>query len=719
MAVRSQAAPAVLSSFFVVLMAFSIGLAAQHSEGLDGEVRIEDARDDVEYNQSNVALGPVADAHPHVDVLNAWISNETVTEFEVGYQLQTWSDPFDTEGATSRFVQAVFVFGNVSYVISHGPGLDGHRCPPGTSAFGPGYGTSLTPDDECLDIEVEPELAIARVFVPKNVLHSAAFLEPQVGDVLTGFFVVARQLTGFGFALDRAPDAESAEDFRFRRGASERGGDLFLRTDVPVRASNGESTTMVFNVELGNEGDVDRVITLTAIEDNPGWAVRLPERMHVPADSSVRVPVILSMEFAHEHAKTEFFRVRAQSIDDARQWAEIELGVSWLDIPQPAGHHDRLWIHSYARNGEVRGVPFDEALGVVAAWMNAVPDDPNPRATDEPVPGRTVSADRDEISAPMPTETEWWFRLDPGLQIGLDPDISRRGSFVTELLSTAPATTAEMSVEVVYCDPSGTIPGEETTECGRSGPGSLVWLMTGQSVPRTLVANGPNAFAVELVPNATADLIPHQVGSFLELRVTLVTNTPQSMLYVGQPPTAELNPAESLLTLPLHEYHDPVDQTFLNVGTVSLEALDPYDKRVNPGRGSVFRFDVTNSGEAAHTMSLLAEGINTAWARVHEGSEITVPAHETKQVSLIVNAPDDAVAGERAELFLVAQSQQDQNVVALGRVRVTVIEMDVLDIPDEAASLSPATTDGSTPGFGTALLLLAIVVSFLVRRRRG
>ncbi|HEX9816927.1 MAG TPA: hypothetical protein VGB18_08095 [Candidatus Thermoplasmatota archaeon] len=719
MAVRSQAAPAVLSSFFVVLMAFPIGLAAQHSVGAGGEVRIEDARDDVEYSQSNVALGPVADAHPHVDVLHAWISNETVTEFEVGYQLQTWPDPFDTDGATSRFVQAVFVFGNVSYVISHGPGLDGHRCPPGTAAFGPGYGNSFTPDDECLHVEVEPELAIARVSVPKNVLHSASFLEPQVGDVLTGFFVVARQLTGFGYALDRAPDDGSAEDFRFRRGASERGGDLFLRADVPVRASNGESTTMVFNVQLGNEGDVDRVITLTAVEDNPGWAVRLPERMHVPADSSVRVPVILSMEFAHEHATTEFFRVRAQSIDDARQWAEIELGVSWLDVPQPAGHHDRLWIHSYARDGQVRGVPVDEALGLVAAWMNAVPDDPDPRVTGEPVPGRTGSTEQGPLATPVPTETWWRFRLDPGLQIGLDPDISRPGSFVTEILSTAPATSAEISVEVVYCDPTGTIPGEATDECGKSGePGSLVRLLTGESGPRTLAANGPTGFAVELVPNATADLIPHQVGSFLELRVTLVTNTPQGV-DLGQPPTPKLNPTESLLTIPLHEYHDPVDQTFLNVGTVSLEALDPYDKRVNAGRGSVFRFDVTNSGEAAHTMSLLAEGINSAWARVHEGSEITVPAHETKQVSLIVNAPDDAVAGERAELFLVAQSQEDPNVVALGRVRVTVIEMDVLDIPDEAASLSPATTDGSTPGFGTALLLLALVVPFLVRRRRG
>ena len=95
-----------------------------------------------------------------------------------------------------------------------------------------------------------------------------------------------------------------------------------------------------------------------------------------------------------------------------------------------------------------------------------------------------------------------------------------------------------------------------------------------------------------------------------------------------------------------------------------------------------------------------------------------VPAHETKQVSLIVQAPDDAVAGERAELFLVAQSQENPNVVALGRVRVTVIELTVMDIPDEAASLSPATGNGSTPGFSAALMILAASLLALTWRRR-
>lgn len=683
------------------------------ASGDEFETRVTDPSNDLRLTQGPNDVGAIPPSHAHVDLLAAWISNETVTEFEVGFALQTWNDPAASDSMASRYVQLTFEFGKVAYVATHGPGVNDAvqpiACSPTQASFGRGNGDGQVPDEHCLDLEIDETAALAHIIVPKDILKSDSFLVPQVGDELTNFFAFSRQFTGLGFVYDRAPDEGSGESFRFRRGAAERGGDLYLRSDLPLRASNGESTTMVFNVELGNDGNEEKSVSISANENDPDWSIRLPPRLRVPADSTVQVPVILSMNFSHEHMKTEYFRIRAVAVDDAKHWAEMELGVHWLEIPQPAGHHDKMWIHSRDRSGPFLGVPNgQDALGLGWAWMNAVEDDPNPRATDDPVPG---------LNADPGSPTFWRFNLEPTLQIGLDLDTSRLGLFHTEIFSYAPATAARLVAEVTYCDPTGTTPGIPTQECRQGDrPGTLVTVLSGTSADRALVANGPNSFAFELTPNETAELLQHRVGSTLTLHVTLVSNTPQSVLVVGHPPTATLNPKASLLTLPLHEYHDPVDQSFLNVGSLELSALDPFEKRLNPGRGAVFRFDVTNIGATEHTLRLVVEGINEQWASIHEGDSLVLPSRETRQVSLIVQAPHEASAGERAELFLVAESVEDPNVVALGRVRAMVIDLSTLDIPDEAASLSPSSQSNGTPGFGWIAVVVAAFIA--VRSRR-
>ncbi|MBI2079041.1 MAG: hypothetical protein HYT80_11870, partial [Euryarchaeota archaeon] len=198
--------------------------------------------------------------------------------------------------------------------------------------------------------------------------------------------------------------------------------------------------------------------------------------------------------------------------------------------------------------------------------------------------------------------------------------------------------------------------------------------------------------------------------------LALTADTPQGVYGSGHPPAAQIKPKGSLITLPLREYHDPIDQGFLSVGTIRLTALGDHDKAVNPGKGAVFRFDLTNSGLDDQVLRLSAEGINAGWASIHEGENMRVPADSNRQVSVIVRAPDDANEGERAELFLVAESLDNPSIVALGRVRARVVSAETTQIPDEAATLSPDASTNGTPGPSLAIVLGTLAAAISLRR---
>ncbi|HLE47656.1 MAG TPA: hypothetical protein VI818_05110 [Candidatus Thermoplasmatota archaeon] len=226
-----------------------------------------------------------------------------------------------------------------------------------------------------------------------------------------------------------------------------------------------------------------------------------------------------------------------------------------------------------------------------------------------------------------------------------------------------------------------------------------------------------------LQPNASAELLPYIPGSNLILEIRLGTDTPQAftsipgLYYYRNTPGAQLVVKQSLLQLPLFEYHDPVDQAFLNIGSLALRALDLHEKSVNPGRSTVFRFDITNEADVSQHLRLGAEGINAEWATVDGGTELTLEPRERRQATLVVSAPDDAQPGERAELFFVAESIDDPAVVALARVRATVVDVEAADITDEAGILERRELS-KTPGTSLPVLALAVLaLAALVRRR--
>lgn len=696
---------------FLVLGA-GVPESAQAQDGSRTETRVTDAAGDVRLQQAGQNLTTLPGTHPQVDLRAAWIANESPEAFEIGYTLQQWDDPFGGADPTARYVTVGFHFGGRSYIAAHGPLLGDSNCPPDKASFGEGDPDAVFPPrGACLNVTVDPSAASATIEVPKTLVKSDRFLSPQVGDPLTHLVAVSQQLTGFGFAEDRAPDEGHGGPFVLRRGTGEQTGALLLQVAQPVRASNGESTTIVFRVRLANQADAEMVAALTAEEDNPEWTVRLPARLRLPAQSHVDFPVILSMNFTHQHGVTEYLRVRADSVSPPGHSSSVSLGVHWLEIPQPAGHHDRLWLHSAVSPdspvGSIRPPPA--VSGQRSLWMNPAEVDPRPGATDDEVGGATL------FPVEANTAVAWWAPLNPALQIGLDMDETRAGWFETTIRSSLSSPRATLTAFLFYCDQEGETPGAADRGCG---DGTRVDLFSGAAAPTTLPAGAEAAFGFELVPNATLGILPYQLGRNVGLRIVLESETPQGVALVYRAPTAVLLPRASAIQIPLVEYHDPVDQSFQAVGSLQLHALDPFEKPVNPGRRTLFRFDLTNVGPDPQDVRLGLEGINADWATVHEGSMMTVESQGRKQVTVVVQPPPDAAEGERAELFFVAESTRDPTVVTLARLRATVVSPDVLVVPDETPSA--LATEAPTPGIlPLAVLGLLAVQAVWLRLRRG
>lgn len=565
--------------------------------------------------------------------------------------------------------------------------------------------------------------------VPRELITTAHGAPVQFGQTLANvsaeairyytylWFPLGWDPTGGTYMYDRAPDTGVGTAYRMTKGLTVH-GDLMLHSLDPIRTSNGESTTIVYALNLMNHGKRVQRIQVEASDLPAGWSVRVPTILELQPGDNVTFPVILSLPFTHDHGQTKTFEVRATSLGNATNWATVRLGVHWTTTPQPAGHHSKLWLHSQLLDWDSTHV-FTSLFPFRNTWMNPTEQEADPRMDDANVPAffnNEVFELAFGLEPPSVTEwtTEWWFPLSPGLLIGLDFDLSREATFSAKVLHKVPVTESRLNATLFYCDPAEA--GVET--CTSSGLFGGPWgwepLASGTSPPRPANAQEVVPYEVSMRLNPKADLVPYQRGANLGLRIVLTTNLPANT--IGPEPRPELvlkaGDARTQLDLPLFEYHDPIEQFFENVGSLQLSSLVPFEKPLNPGRTAIFRFFLNNTGDAGEAVRLEVHGENAKWATLVGPADVTIAPGASRPIELAVDAPASARPGERAELFLIAQRQEDPLVVAALRLRATVVEG--TEIPDEEATLQEVTPQGS-PGFELALLLGAL--AWVARRR--
>jgi hypothetical protein len=644
---------------------------------------VTDPAGDVDYQNDPPQNPKAQQIYEALDLLSAWIGDETVEDFAVG--LTTVSNKSTSH--PSSIIQHPFMlvlqfsWAGMEYQLDFGSCLPNEAELRSRVAGQRDFGSSI-----CVPASVRESNWTARI--PKELVLDSGGLPLRAGSIISDWFAVTEKLeqgsrwrTG-----DRAPDKGFGEPLVTRLGNNSF-GPWSVGTPTAFRASNGGPDTMIFPVRLENRGPAGDVL-LQAMNVPENWEVRVASRVTVPAGGNVTLPVLVATGSAHEHGTVQKFTLRIQSVSGNHE-GKVELGINYLAIPQLSGHHPRLYLHT--------GTPQGTLSQTVDGWLNTVEDDA--RDARGPLPARSSGTG-------LESNAMWTLPLDPALLIGMDFDLAKEGLFTTKLTPQVPSTAARLVATLWHCNPheSG---GTSITTCPG---GSWFKLAGGQSATRAVDPGTTYTFEVPLAVEPYADLVPYLRESNVALRIEFWWAGPDGN-FATRP---VLQAGSTSLTLPLLEYRDPVDMTFEEVATLRLTPLGPYDLRANAGQRVWVPFQVENLAAEAQMLRLGITGDRGNWVSWQPASTFELKAGSKTQVVFTVDVPVGAVAGQFVEAVAMVEPISGKGQAALSKLRVVIVDEPLesqakpeLDLP------SPA----RTPGLSIAILAVFVVIAAAVRRR--
>ncbi len=552
------------------------------------------------------------------------------------------------------------------------------------------------------DVVIEEGENTATLEIPRSWLLDRNGAEPAAGRELDQFRVSAvnRGIFSPDFVpptpriADRMPDeGYGALAYSVQEGLSQ-DGSASLECTTPFRASNGEKGTFVYNIKARNDGSEEERFALALRGAPSDWDIILPgDTIRLQAGEVRHFPVIVGVPFAHQHGAVESFVLEMAS-QTTESVGRVELGLRYLAVPQPAGHHDTLHIHTVASTDSevVPGGLFKEAPS--RAYFNTLEDDEKDDEVGVP-PYRGSIAVAEMV--------QWELFLEPGLEMGLDFDLSRKGEFTARFSDATGLRTASMDgyIEHVRASADG-----DPLKAIRTTVATI-----GQTEPQVLGSS--TTFETVVHPTRASDLVPF--ARDVALRMFLNLTFPDARQPSGGDDTSTLL-MEGTFTLPLNEYRDSLDDVFNPLAGLQFVNNGPKERLVNPGETVLFNLTVTNSGAVDDSFSLRANGTNEAWARVLGDQEILVPTGTSRPVVVAVSPPEGAPNGDIIDLIVTAASKAEPSLQ--GNIRVVAVVDDVLDHPDESALVQGLDEDLATPKNAPGLPLLAVLATIAISLRR-
>jgi PGF-CTERM protein len=589
-----------------------------------------------------------------------------------------------------------------------------------------------------LVVTADPATATIVAVVPRDLLIDSQGSAPFPGRTLEGFWVYSTAIVdtsgiviggspagGAEFptvrVYDRMPDQGNGSlGWPIQIGLRQTGA-MHLSSLTPIRASNGEATTFLFEVDATNRGPTQRFV-LEASGVPAGWLVQLPsESIEVAEGQSARLPILVTTPFAHQHGNLQTFVVEATGASQPDDVGRIRLGVRYTSPAQPAGHHPTLYIHTSPYNGDpTLPTAFSTAFGLEwrSLYANTLADDPLDAGV--PVGGVFETLDLD---GGVPRLTYSWFvPLGPPLEMGLDFDLAATGSIAAAFDTVLPLPGAVFEGRVIQSVPDGRTQ-QDCTQGGCTsedfyllfGTHTTVATFAPTAAKDVLPATTGASFATTVQATPAGDYLPFTKGAQLGLQLNLTFTRADPFL--GPHDLPKLAGGET--TLPLLEYHDPVDQSFSGMAGLMLHVEGEPERLVNPGRTVVFDLALSNHGQEAGTYHLTVTGTNAEWASLIGDIHLTLAAGESRAVALAVAVPASATDAQVADLVVTASDPQDPTARTLARL-VAVVDTDA-DHPDEAGrvpGLAAELTKKDSPGLAPSVALAALAAAALVLRRR-
>jgi len=415
--------------------------------------------------------------------------------------------------------------------------------------------------------------------VPRYELVGASGKVPSRGDQLTEIRVTSASngvgtggtgLPASGRLTDAMPDEGGARGAWTVLYHGHDGLGASLTSPKPFRSSNGEATTYEYHVTAQQAGAAPMRFTLATQNVPPGWNVSLPGTLlELAPDTPVTFPVRVSVPFNHVHGASQSMTLRLENADQSA-WATLDLGVHYLTIAQPAGHHATLYFHSQDWSSTAYYVNPVVGGSTGAMTMNTLETDLSD--TKKPVQG---------FSNIGGTQARWTWNvcLSPELAIGIDMDLEAQGTFSIPVQTTRPLTGATLSGQLIHL-----APGEE------QGPWCFGWADRKQTVLANLqgaavdlTPNSPTLLTGTITSDPAGDRMPYADGAQMVLQLVLTTSDPA----IGGTGGPFIQPGASV-TMPFREYHDIGTSGFVGNATapVSQFVSEPPAKE-SPG-ASIF-----------------------------------------------------------------------------------------------------------------------------------
>lgn len=396
--------------------------------------------------------------------------------------------------------------------------------------------------------------------LPRYELVGASGKVPGRGDLITDIRVAAvsngPSTVGIegpasGGLVDVMPDGAGALGTLTVRYHGQEGVGASLTSPKPFRSSNGEATTYEYQVTARQAGSAPMRFTLMPQDVPQGWNVSLPGTvLELAPDTPVVFPVRIAVPFNHMHGASQSLTLRLENADRSA-WATLDLGVHYLTVAQPAGHHPTLYLHSQDWSNTAYYVNPAVGGSTGAMTMNTMETDLSD--TKKPVQGYS------NIGG---TQARWTWNvcLSPELAIGLDMDLEASGTFSIPVLTTRPLAGASFSGRLIHL-----APGEQ------EGPWCFGWADRKQTVlanlegtPQDLASNSPTLMTGTIRSDPAGDYMPYADGAQLVLQLVLTSNDPA----IGGTAGPYIQPGASV-TMPFREYHEVGSSGFVSNGTAA------------------------------------------------------------------------------------------------------------------------------------------------------
>jgi hypothetical protein len=704
---------------------------------------LEDSSGDIQTMVAGNPLGPPAGRFAATDLVGLSVEE---TSSDIVFRLAVGSVGVSPEAPFAESTMYTVDFAHVSEVYR----VMMYRMTTGASAAQ--YGGRLYSFDEGRDtytplerlvVSADASTNTVSAAVPRVLLLDQQGAAPFPGRVLAGFWAQSASMGLSDRPIPFPPDSSTAVpdtgvrdampnegvgplDFMIRLGLQQSGA-ARLSALTPVRSSNGEATTFVFPVNASNFGPAQR-FQVRAVGAPPTWQVDLPSALvELAANSTQTLPVLVSMPFAHQHGTLSSFTVEMVGLDRPDDIGRVQLGVRFVQPPQPAGHHDTQYLHTFGVEGDQTFTTvFSTLFGFDPNQMyfNTLTPDEDPNDAKAPVGGFSLGG----IGTTVPPQTTylWTVPLSPGLALGLDFDLLREGAMKVAVNTVVPMTGAVLSGRVVHTIPDSRNCdggfGRDRDDCQFDdfffGAGAHITAATiGPGAPQDVGANTNGAlFEAPIRATPAGDYIPFHPDATLGLQLNLTFTTVDP--FIG-PDTAP-KVAGGELVLPLLEYHDPVDQVFSSLSSLMIHVRGDQERLVNPGKTAVFDLELMNHAAETASFDLELTGTGSSWARILGDRRVTLPGGSSRALGIAVTAPADAADGQSADLVFAAVDTSDPAARTLARL-VTTVDTEAEHRDDSALvpGLSDALSKKGSPGAGLPLAvvaLAALAVAFARRR---